>query len=154
MEKVKDFLFIFLMTAMVFLCGWCSRPVDSSRTEQTTRIDTVVVTDTVRITEFKVKEQKVVDTVYYSIIDTIRLRDTLYYALPREIKQYEDSLFFAQVSGIQPNLDIIEVYPKTKVVTIYTEPPERRWSFGLQAGYGITPKGFQPYLGGGVTYRF
>lgn len=64
---------------------------------------------------------------------------------------YEDSAYTAYVSGYRARLDSIFVYPRREVVTI--KKPPKRWSVGVQAGYGCTPKGFQPYVGIGISCR-
>ena len=87
--------------------------------------------------------------------DSIRIGDTILY---REHKEYKDSNYTAYISGIDARMDSIFVYPKN----IYTERIEtrtirikpKRWNVGLQAGYGMTPKGFTPYIGLGVSYIF
>lgn len=75
--------------------------------------------------------------------------------LPITQQVYRDSSYTAWVSGYAAALDSIEVYPRTLIVR-QTAPPAakpRRWSMGVQAGYGLTPKGLQPYVGVGVSIR-
>lgn len=66
--------------------------------------------------------------VYVPVIvkDSTGHADTTAVPMHPEIKQYEDSTYRAQVSGIQPNLDWIEVYQRTfyitKVVPEYKYP--------------------------------
>ena len=73
--------------------------------------------------------------------------------LPITQKVYSDTDYRAWVSGYEPHLDSIKVFPRTVTVreTIYKSPS--RFSIGLQGGYGITPKGLQPYIGVGVNVR-
>lgn len=60
------------------------------------------------------------------IKDSTGHADTTAIPMNPEVKQYEDSTYRAQVSGIQPNLDWIEVYQRTfyitKVVPEYKYP--------------------------------
>lgn len=72
--------------------------------------------------------------------------------IPITQKVYEDSTYKAFVSGYKASLDSFYIYPPTKIITIREKP--KRWHIGITAGYGITPKGFQPYLGLGCTYTF
>ncbi|MFR1988145.1 MAG: DUF6808 domain-containing protein, partial [Prevotellamassilia sp.] len=68
---------------------------------------------------------------------------------------YRDTTYTAWVSGYRPQLDSIEVYPRTLIVR-QTAPPAakpRRWSVGVQGGYGLTPKGLQPYVGVGLSVK-
>ena len=68
---------------------------------------------------------------------------------------YEGADYKAYVSGWQPRLDSLVLNRVETRVTLPSptrrEPP--RFSAGLQAGYGITPRGFQPYIGIGVAIR-
>lgn len=72
-----------------------------------------------------------------------------------ETKLYKDSVLMAQVSGINATLDWYEAYIPTRTEYIYSNVyiPPKRLSVGLQGGVGVTPKGLQPYIGVGVTYR-
>ena len=72
--------------------------------------------------------------------------------LPITQQVYRDTTYTAWVSGYRPQLDSIEVYPRTLIVrqTALPAARPRRWSFGIQAGYGYTPKGVQPYIGIGI----
>lgn len=75
----------------------------------------------------------------------------------------DDSTYTAWVSGIRyadyPRLDSITVCQReitsriTETVTL--QKRQSRWSVGLQAGYGygLQYRGFEPYVGVGVTYR-
>lgn len=75
--------------------------------------------------------------------------------LPITQQVYRDTTYTAWVSGYHPQLDSIEVYPRTLIVrqTALPAAKPRRWSFGIQAGYGLTPRGMQPYVGLGLTVR-
>ena len=87
------------------------------------------------------------DTVYLPVIDTVRLRDTLYFAAPRESRVYEDTLFRAVVSGYLPSLERIDIFRTERVVTV-----RRRWGFGVGIGPGlvISPDG-RAHFGVGVA---
>ena len=84
----------------------------------------------------------------------------MYVSLPRETKVYEDSTYKAQISGYEPRLDYIEVYPRTITITeTVTERTRRRpWGIGVNVGYGATLHDRQvmlsPYIGVGVSYNF
>lgn len=78
--------------------------------------------------------------------------DSINVKIPITQKVYEDSTYKAFVSGYKASLDSFYIYPQTKIITIREKP--KRWHIGITAGYGITPKGFQPYLGLGCTYTF
>lgn len=125
--------------------------------EPVVQVDTLRIKDTVLVDKPVPVEVRVVDTMLVAVADTIRLSDTVYLRLSREIKRYEDSLFRAQVSGYRPALDWIEVYPQTVYLTkVVKTRGVRRWGIGLQAGYGAYAAGGQvrlaPYLGVGISY--
>jgi opacity protein-like surface antigen len=71
--------------------------------------------------------------------------------IPITQKVYKDSDYTAYVSGYHSSLDSISV--RHKVTTITIKQKARRWNVGVSAGYGMTPKGFQPYVGIGVTFN-
>ena len=102
--------------------------------------------------------------VYVPVIvkDSTGHADTTAVPMHPEVKQYEDSTYRAQVSGIQPNLDWIEVYQRTTYITkeVQVPGPPARWSFGVTAGPGILWDGWDGKLHGGIgivaglQYRF
>lgn len=159
MTTGKKILVAALLAALLLLSGYLL----GKRTARATEPECIVQTDTLRIRDTLLVERpvpvevRVVDTMLVAVADTIRLSDTVYLRLPREIKRYEDSLFRAQVSGYRPELDWIEVYPQTVYVTknVITKDISR-WGIGLQAGYGAYAAGGQvrlaPYLGVGISY--
>lgn len=81
------------------------------------------------------------------------IRDSVDVEIPVTQKHYADSAYDAWVSGYLPQLDSIKVYQNTITEHIYIKPKPKRWNIGVSAGYGITPKGLQPYIGLGVTYN-
>ncbi len=88
------------------------------------------------------------------------MADSVDVAVPITQRVYEDSLYTAYVSGYNSKLDSIIVYPRREIMTItntYTDPKPKRWSVGIQVGYGVTLKGntpqMAPYIGVGVSYN-
>ena len=159
MTTGKKILVAALLAALLLLSGYLlgRRDCRILEPELIVRTDTLRIRDTLLVERPVPVEVRVVDTMLVAVTDTIRLSDTVYLRLPREIKQYEDSLYRAQVSGYRPALDWIEVYPQTEVVTrtIFVDP-RKRWGLGLQAGVGAYASGGQvrlaPYVGVGVSY--
>lgn len=80
-------------------------------------------------------------------IDTVTIHDTIF--IESEQKEYQSENYRAWVSGYQPSLDSIEVYPKTKIIT---RTKKRKWSIGIYGGYGIGNNGLSPEIGVGFTY--
>ena len=79
--------------------------------------------------------------------------DSATVVFPITQKMYSDTDYRAWVSGYEPQLDSIKVFPRTVTVRETIYKPPSRFSIGLQGGYGITPKGLQPYIGVGVNVR-
>lgn len=134
----------------------------------TVKTDTVTVIDTVMF----VQPIPVHDTITRHIvrvlpiisrIDTAALppqpsgnSDSVAVVVPVSQKTYSDSLYTAWVSGYEPHLDSIKIYNRTQYITrtITKQPKRSHFGIGLQGGYGITPKGFQPYIGAGISVNF
>jgi hypothetical protein len=139
--------------------GWCRAPT------VVTRVDTVIVRDTLRERVFVPVERRIarVDTVWLERLggdavagtslaepnsgDTARVE----VAVPIERVIYRTDDYRAVVEGFRPALVELDIFRTTTIVTKIPIP--RRWSVGLQAGYGLTPHGPAPYLGLGVEYR-
>lgn len=80
-------------------------------------------------------------------------RDSAIVELPVIQRHYADSAYEAWVSGpVDPQLDSLRVYARNTVITKREWKPPKRWHVGVSAGYGYGPKGFQPYIGIGLTY--
>lgn len=132
-------------------------------TQPYTTADTIIVRDTIREVQPVCTESLVVRTervrVPYAVHHTDALHvtttDTIEVTLPITQKIYRDTAYTAYVSGYRPSLDSIHIYRERTVVTQSAPPAAkpRRWGIGLQGGYGITPRGFQPYVGLGVQFR-
>ena len=81
--------------------------------------------------------------------------DSVEVEIPITHREYGDSTYHAWVSGYEPRLDSIFVFPtrEREVVTIKAPPDKKkRWGIGLYAGYGITPQGLQPSIGISLHY--
>jgi len=158
--SIKNILFGLGLAVILFLSGFftrqCTYKVPEPEIIETR--DTVTVVDTLRFPEPVEVYREIMDTMYVDVGDIVVVHDTTYVPLPREYVTYKDSMYLATVSGFMPRLEEIEVYPRKEIVTIqtekvYTEYKHYRFGVGVQAGYGITPKGFQPYLGVGLSYN-
>lgn len=79
--------------------------------------------------------------------------DSVTVELPMIQRHYADSTYEAWVSGpADPRLDSVRVFSATTIVTREVWKPPKRWHIGVTAGCGLTPHGFEPYIGVGVTY--
>lgn len=140
--------------------GNCKRTTNNE-TDVIVLTDTLYIRDTIRIEKPVPKFIKRIDTLLVQTKDTIRLKDTLYLALPREQKTYRDKNYQAWISGYRPELDSIHIFRNTQQIitttTIQNKQKTRRWGIGIQAGYGLTlhqniikPT---PYIGVGLSYN-
>ena len=71
--------------------------------------------------------------------------------IPITQKVYETPDYRAYISGYHATMDSIFIRQHTATIRIREPTKQKRFSLGLQAGYGMTPKGFQPYVGLGVS---
>ena len=123
------------------------------KTDTVYRTDTHFVEKPVEVIKWKEKEK----TVYVAVRDTIVRNDTAYVVLPREHKVYEDSTYKAEISGVEPRLDRIEVYARTQTITSTIVKEAPRWSLGVTAGPGLLYDGnLHAGVGivAGVQFRF
>lgn len=160
MERIKCILLgVIVGIVICLLNGWvsCHHTTDK---EVITITDTLVLTDT--IIKFNPKPYKVtiIDTIYLPQRPQQPQQDTLKQpqqdTLIRQEVIYKDSTYMAVVGGIEPYLKSIEVYPKTIYVnnnTTTTIKVRSRFGLGVQAGYGYSRNGLQPYVGIGVQYN-
>ena len=96
--------------------------------------------------------EKTIDSLSDSNIITADLnKDSVDVEIPITQKVYEGNDYRAYVSGYDPKLDSLMIFRKSEYVKIRSPTKPPRFSVGLQAGYGMTPKGFQPYVGVGIT---
>ena len=164
-------IIVFLVMVLAGLTVYqCSRPTDVERVD-TVSVVKEVKADTLYITRYDTlpveREKTVVKYVPVPVIvDSIR-HDTVKVEMPVVQKRFsDDSTYTAYVSGLEyqelPKLDSISIRERLVYKTIretYTiqlpQKPMRRWNVGVQAGYGygFLYKGFEPYIGAGITYR-
>lgn len=89
--------------------------VESVKADTVTRVDTHYVDRPVPVVEYR-------DTgrlVYVQVTDTTNIHDTTFIVLPTTVRQYADSTYRLQISGVQPRLDWIETYARTEIVNHY-----------------------------------
>lgn len=171
--NAKAFAVGAIVTAMGFVAGVLTNRAVSSHSlpgrpaEAISRIDTVVVRDTVTESYPIPVLTTVTDSMLVIVRDTVTIHDTTYIALPRETRYYKGANYEAWLSGYQPRLDRINVFNDTKVITnttyykhqvslfanpIHTETlrvpvgiryqySKGQWDFGISAGYDLTCQG-------------
>lgn len=150
---MKNLLYI-LVAALAFGLGWYSH---SSLSERTVKYDTIQ-SDPIVVTKVKVDTQYILSPFPYLAwvdnTDTIRTDSCVHL---REYKVYQDSSYYAKISGVAPRLDELRIYPKTVYETQYIYRDivnkQKRWGIGLSAGYGVGKHGFTPILAVTVNYN-
>ena len=126
-----------------FVIGLLCRPTHYTD-RVVTQIDTLVVVDTHIIEKPILIERTIKDSLLVAVHDTIVIRDSVFVPIPIETKTYKGEDYFAEISGYKANLERIEVYPKTKVIskmetTTQTVTHCNRLRFGIDANYYSTP---------------
>lgn len=115
--------------------------------------DTVVIRDTIKFdkpTPIYIKSEP--DTLYIPSIDSTVVMN-------KETKVYRDSTYEAQISGFQPHLDHIKVFPKTTYITTektsYIEN-KKHFTHGIQVGvgWGLVNRKPDVFVGYGFQYSF
>ena len=84
--------------------------------------------------------------------DTLR-NDSVKVIIPITQKVYEGKYYKAWVSGYNPNLDSINTFVPTTIITNTSKIKDRRFGIGISAGYGFTKNGFSPTISVGIYYR-
>lgn len=112
-------------------------------------------TDTVRISTPELMVVHTRDTIVARFPcvrrDTVCLTDTVEVLVPIEQREYADSNYRAWVSGYRPRLDSLVLINRN--LELQQNKFLNRFSVGIHAGIGLTPKGVQPYVGVGVSMR-
>ena len=136
-----------LITTLAFGLGWCCR---SPSVKEVPKYDTVQ-SEPIVVTKVLVDTQYILSPLPYLAwidhTDSIRTDSCVHL---REYKEYQDSNYYARVSGVAPRLDELRIYPKTVYETKYiyrdviSKP--KRWGIGVSAGYGVGKHGFSPVL--------
>lgn len=154
MPKNMKYLPYILIAALAFGLGWCSRSPTKSKFGKADTVTSVHVVTRVDVdTQYILSPQPYIAWIDNS--DTIHASDTCSHL--REYKEYQDSNYYAKVSGVQPRLDELRVYPKTIYETQYIYRDivckPKRWGIGLSAGYGVGRYGLSPVLAVTVNYN-
>jgi hypothetical protein len=150
---MKWLLYI-LIAALAFGLGWCSRSPTKCNIGKVDTVTSVHVVTKVDVdTQYILSPQPYLAWIDYS--DTIHVGDTCSHL--REYKEYQDSNYYAKVSGVAPRLDEIRVYPKTVYETQYVYRDvihkPKRWGVGISAGYGVGKDGLTSVLAVTINYN-
>lgn len=143
-----------LITVLAFCLGWCSR---SPSVKDVSKYDTLQ-SEPIVITKVKVDTQLIISPFPYLAwidhTDTIRTDSCVHL---REYKEYQDSNYYAKISGVSPRLVELQIYPKTVYQTKYIyrdiHNKKKKWGIGFSAGHGVTKHGLSPVLAITINYN-
>lgn len=153
---MKNSLLITLTAAaLAALNVWQCRQHTAVTPQHHYRTDTVTVRETITAHIPVPQHEHTIrtDTVRLPILrtDTLVIHDTLRVLVPIVQRTYSTPQYRAVISGYNPTLDSIQLYPLTRTVTLTRSP--KRWGIGIQAGYSLTPHGLAPTIGIGISYN-
>lgn len=149
----KNKLIAFLI-AVVILLFFHSYHLSKRPEIYTYHTDTITTTDT--FTEYYPKPVEVIrwkDT-------TIYVNDTTYIFLPIEKKRFKTDNYDLTISGYNPTLESITVFPETKYIyqtaTTINEKKKVTFNHGVQGGlgYGLFTKKVDVWFGYGFQISF
>lgn len=103
-----------------------------ARTDTIFKVDTHFIEKPVEKWREKIKE-------YYVEVpawDTVTVHDTVFLRMQAERVKYEGEEYRAVVTGVEPRLESIAVFPKTAYIT-NTVVQKKRWGFGFSVGPGV-----------------
>lgn len=157
MEKLFTQMNKLLSIILVLAVAWIIFYHNRKGGEIRVTTDTIIIYDTVVIREPILVYNEIKGLRQYTVklLGTIdKDSDSVTIELPIEQKTYEDSTYKVWVSGYDAKLDSLRIYQPTRYITITTTEEPSRWSYGIQLGIGMTPRGMQPYIGFGGQFRF
>lgn len=118
--------------------------------------DTIIKTDTVTIAPDTVYREVALGEKMVKVVvhDTLFRTDTITDILPFVQREYRDSNYNAWVSGYEPALDSIKVFPRTVTVKerVTVKEKSRRWGVFGGIGIGVSDR-ITPCVGVGIGYR-
>lgn len=177
--KVKRYVLIAIAWLITVVCGYYIGKACSEKPPSTIEETRETFVDTIHYYAPKMLAETTLDTEHYKLptrficggaggeprqrgeCDSVGIisgltglgSDSTTIELPTIQRHYADSTYEAWVSGpLNPRLDSVRVFATTTLITKEIWKPPKRWHLGVTAGYGYGTKGFQPYIGVGITY--
>lgn len=133
-------MLILVVVVLILLCRGNTKEAIESHTVDTL---TIVRVDTVTKYRTKYITERIVDTVYIKVDNYENV------ALPRVQRHFsEKTVYDAWISGFDPIVDSIRIYPKTEYVTITNtnirEVSTHSWKIYLGGGFQTISRDFAP----------
>ena len=172
--KARYYLYIGITVVVTFLMGFLIGQNSTEKPPGTIKETRDTIVDAIHYNEPKPQEEVTLGSERYTLPtcyiygggsggeprqrDSVEIKqaasiDSTTIGLPIIQRHYSDSTYEAWVSGpINPQLDSVRVLARTTIITKEIWKPPKRWHLGVTAGYGYGAKGFQPYVGVGITY--
>ena len=167
---ITAIILVIIATAIIFKLITVKNNSQQTEIETKQEIQREVWIDTIPYYQPIAKDSTVIRWDTITIPTSQNSRDTIYiaqndidsvsFAIPITQKIYEEEQYTAYVSGYEPALDSIFVYPRTEVITVKetetvtVKSNPKRWGLGIQAGIGVNPDlKISPYLGVGFSYN-
>lgn len=171
---IRFMLYVSILVYCVacFCLGYYRRSVLPKMAEQLdtiVRVDTVYKRDTMTLTKTDIEVHCVGSRLKETITDTLKLakNDTITDTIPQyvnveipiEEREYKDSLYYVKISGFQPKLDSLSVFPRTTTIikekTLREPKNKQKWGVGLNASYSydIHNNKLIPTVGVGIQYN-
>lgn len=117
MNTIYRTLALLAIAAICFFAGSLAGRRMPDRGEAIVTTDTLKLRDTLRIPYPLLVDVTISEDDIKVPIEDIIIRNDSLAVLPMEVKSYEGEGYRAQVSGYKPQLDWIEVFPQTTVIT-------------------------------------
>jgi hypothetical protein len=156
-RKAKQILLIILIPLLTGMVGYVVGNRHFREATIMLQRDTLIVYDTIRVEKpAEIRYVRTKEIVKVPIRDTTRIHDTTFLLLQKEVREYRDSQYYARVSGYNPSLDFIEVYPKVTTISKTVMPEPSPWRYGVTVGvdYGRTNRTYlSPNVGAEVGYK-
>lgn len=155
--KYLPYLIILFLLGVIFYQNNNPKIKEKPIIDTITHTDTFIDIDTLYYPKPYPVEVKVTDTMFIDIDSVKQSGDSI--LLPRETKTYEDSTYNVRISGYNPKLEEITIFPKTytieKTKTV-TVTKKQRFTWGLQGGFGYGLINRKPdfFIGVGGQYNF
>ena len=142
MNKYLVIIIVFLVFAVLGL-SYCAVTKDNNTTFTTiTEYDTIIKWDTLLIEKPKFATKTKIDTQYVVIVE----KDSIY--LQGEQKHYsEPNLYDIWISGYEPNLDSVKIYPKTIKESVKTTETKEKTKVYATLGFMAYSGAFIPEAG-------
>ncbi|MCH5221021.1 MAG: hypothetical protein J1F05_01655 [Muribaculaceae bacterium] len=149
---MKNTIIILLSLSIGFLGGYFLKKEPLTIVKESEKV--LVRTDTIVVKEITPGATRYITKREEKLPKASSDSDTVAVQIPITQVIYATDSFAAYLSGFKSTLDSIKLYRRnTTIERIQQVAPKKspRFSVGLQSGCGLTPRGFQPYIGVGIT---